>query len=419
MEPKRIFLVDCDMFFVQVAKLEDPQGAGRAPLLIVGGSSEGRGVVTSADYGVREFGVRSGMPTAQALRLCPGATVVGVPREACVRVSREIRALLTELSPVVQAASIDEFYLDMTGTDRLFGGASSAATGARIRESILERTGISVSVGGGPNRLVAKLAAERAKPGGVLSVAPGEEQDFMASLDLERIPGVGPRFLEALRERGLQTVRDAVRVDEEWLIRWFGEARGTWLWERVRGIDPSPVVADGERKSVSSERTFPHDISDPDRLDRHLLQLSMSVGRSLREKGLRGRTITVKVRARDFTTRQSSRTVPGAVESDRFLWDTARELVAEVRQAHPDPVRLLGVGVSNLEPAGGARQLDMFGEAEPTESDRDRTLSRLTDEVRSRFGAEALIPGRVLEHPSEDRGDRSSAPEGSAREPRR
>jgi DNA polymerase IV len=398
---RRILLLDCDMFFVQVARLSDPEGAGKAPLLIVGGSREGRGVVTSADYGVRKFGVRSGMPTARALRLCPEATVVGVPRAACVETSRRIRKLLTELSPVVQAASIDEFYLDLTGTERLFRDEDPVATATRIRETVRAETGISVSVGGGPNRLVAKMAVERAKPGGVHIVAPGEEGAFLRGFELGRIPGIGPRFLQELEDRGLRQVEDVLGIEASWLVRWFGEARGAWLWERVRGIDPTPVVPDDERKSVSSERTFPRDIDDGEHLERHLLLLSLSVGRALREKGLRGRTITVKVRERDFTTRQSSRTLPQAIESDRFIFETARALVSDLRMAHPSPVRLLGVGVSNLEEAGEPRQLELF-EAGAGESDRDRTLSRIQDSVRERFGSDLLLPGRALEPPNHE-----------------
>jgi DNA polymerase IV len=399
---RRILLLDCDMFFVQVARLSDPGGAGRASLLIVGGSGEGRGVVTSADYEVRKFGVRSGMPTARALRLCPDATVVGVPRKACVERSRRIRELLRTLVPVVQAASIDEFYLDLTGTDRLFRDESPEETAHRIRERILAETEISVSIGGGPNRLVAKLAVERAKPGGVHIVPAGAEGDFLREFDLARIPGVGPRFLESLERRGLRTVDDALRVEREWLVRWFGEARGTWLHERIRGIDPTPVVPDEERKSISSERTFSTDLTDPREMERHLLQLSLSVGRTLREKGLRGRTISVKVRDMDFNTRQSSRTVAQGVESDRFLFETARDLVAELRRAHPEPVRLLGVGISNLEEGDAPRQLELFGEEGPLESERDRALSRVKDRVRERFGSDLLVPGRALESGDDD-----------------
>ncbi len=396
-QPRRILLVDCDMFFVQVARLEDPDGAGRTPLLMVGGSAEGRGVVTSADYRVRKYGVHSGMPMARARRLCPDATIVPVPREACRRRSREIRELLGSLAPVVQAASIDEFYLDLTGTERLFGNESLEATAHRIRKQVLRKTRISVSVGGGPVRLVAKLAVERAKPGGVHVVPPGSEAAFLRGHDLDRIPGVGPALLEALQERGLRTVDDVLMVEEEWLRRWFGENRGRWLWERVRGIDPSPVTAEDERKSISAERTFPTDVDDDAELERRLLGLALEVGRTLREKGLQARTVTVKVRDADFTTRQASRTLPEAMESDRTLFGMARELLDELRQRRSGPVRLLGVGVGSLQERGAPEQLSLLDRGAGSETERDRTLSRTVDLLRRRFGKGTLLPGRIME----------------------
>ncbi|MFW5904746.1 MAG: Y-family DNA polymerase, partial [bacterium] len=277
---RRILLVDCDMFFVQVARLTDPEGAGRASLLMVGGSPEGRGVVTSADYRVREYGVHSGMPMARARRLCPEATIAPVPRKACSHKSREIREVLTSRAPVVEAASIDEFYLDLTGTERLYAGESLEATASRIRREVREHTRISVSVGGGTVKLVAKLAVERAKPGGVHIVPAGDEAAFLRGIELARIPGVGPTFLTRLRDRGLHTVDDVLQVQQEWLRRWFGQARGRWLWERVRGIDPSPVSSDDARKSISSERTFPTDLNDDDELRRRTYEL----GERLKER---------------------------------------------------------------------------------------------------------------------------------------
>jgi DNA polymerase IV len=237
--PRRILLVDCDMFFVQVARLEDPDGAGRERILLVGGSSSGRGVVTSASYEARAFGVRSGMPTAQALRLCPQAVVVPVPRGACARKSRAINDTLRRLAPVVQGASIDEFYLDMSGTERLLG-EELAETARRIRETVLEETEISVSVGGGTSRVVSKLAVRRAKPAGVLVVAPGEEEAFVRTHALDDLPGVGPAFAEELKRRGLVRVEDALGVDPEWLESWLGAGRAAWLRDRMRGIDLRP-----------------------------------------------------------------------------------------------------------------------------------------------------------------------------------
>ncbi|KPJ83582.1 MAG: hypothetical protein AMS19_03960, partial [Gemmatimonas sp. SG8_23] len=292
---RRILLVDCDAFYVQVARLEDPEGAGKAPLLIVGGSPSGRDVVTSASYEARAFGVRSAMPTAHALRLCPDATVVGVPRGSVTRRSREVRAVLEELAPVVQAASVDEFYLDLTGTERLFAPESLADTAWRIRRTVLERTAISVSLGGGTRRVIAKLAATRAKPAGVHVVPAGDEQAFLNTLDLSELPGVGPALVEALGKRGLVRVADAVDVQEEWLQRWFGERRGAWLYRRVRGVDRSPVDPAERRKSISSERTFFEDLKRDEDLERRLIELASSVGATLRSKAMRARTVTVKL----------------------------------------------------------------------------------------------------------------------------
>lgn len=395
--PRRILLVDCDQFFVQVARLEDPGGAGREDLLLVGGSASGRGVVTSASYAAREYGVRSAMPTARALELCPDAVVVPVPRQACSKKSREVRRVLRELSPVVQAASVDEFYLDLGGTERLFDGESLADTAERIRRTVLDRTSISVSIGGGTARMIAKLATGRAKPAGVHVVPAGKERRFMEEFELTAIPGIGPALLEKLERRGLRTVRDVLPVDREWLVKWFGESRGRWLFRRARGIDRTPVVSSEPRKSVSSERTFPRDLEDDHRIETELLRQAMSAAGSLRGHGLRARTVTVKIRDHDFTTRQASHTLPEAVESDSAVFAVARNLLADLRARRPAGVRLLGVGLSNLQDRSTASQLGLFEGEVRVESDRDRTLTRVMDDLRDRFGDDVVVPGRVVE----------------------
>jgi DNA polymerase-4 len=392
---RRILLVDCDAFYVQVARLEDPEGAGKAPLLIVGGSPSGRGVVTSASYEARAFGVRSAMPTAHALRLCPDATVVGVPRGSVTRRSREVRAVLEELAPVVQAASVDEFYLDLTGTERLFAPESLADTAWRIRRTVLERTAISVSLGGGTRRVIAKLAATRAKPAGVHVVPAGDEQAFLNTLDLSELPGVGPALVEALGKRGLVRVADAVDVQEEWLQRWFGERRGAWLYRRVRGVDRSPVDPAERRKSISSERTFFEDLKRDEDLERRLIELVSSVGATLRSKAMRARTVTVKLRDHDFRTRQHSRTLPEAIESDTAIRETALALLADLRGERRAPARLIGVGLSGLTTGSDSKQLALFEDG-PGESDRDRDVSRAMDAISERFGRGTLVPGRVI-----------------------
>jgi DNA polymerase-4 len=390
------------MFYVQVARLEDPEGAGREELLIVGGSPSGRGVVTSASYPVRAFGVRSGMPTSQALRLCPDATVVPVSRRACAIRSREVAAVLDTLSPVVQAASIDEFYLDLSGTERLFRHEPLEETARRIREEILGRTSVSVSVGGGTRKLIAKLAAGRAKPGGVRVVPAGEEAAFMRSFKLRDIPGVGPALARALEVKGLVDVEDLLPVELEWLEGWFGASRGRWLWEKARGLDTSRVHAGDSRKSVSSERTFSSDLYDDRRLEREILRLSGSVGAALRRKDLQGRTVTVKLRDQDFQTRQASHTLPDPVLSDSAIYSVARNLLRELRRRRRTGVRLLGVGLSSLVEGEGPPQLDLFPEDRVVEPERERVVARVMDDLRERFGDDAVLPGRVLEETRQD-----------------
>ena len=398
--PRRILLVDCDMFFVQVARLEDPEGAGRKRLLLVGGSSSGRGVVTSASYDARAFGVRSGMPTGQALQLCPEASVVPVPRSACACKSQAINDTLRQMVPTVQGASIDEFYLDLSGTERLFA-ETLAATALRIREAVLSDTGISVSVGGGTTRVVAKLAVRCAKPGGVQVVPPGGEAAFLRTHLLAELPGVGPAFAEGLRRRGLVRVEDAIRVERDWLRSWVGEARGDWLYARMRGDDPTPVLDRDPRKSVSSERTFGRDLDQDRDVQRELLGLCVSVTSALRDERLRARTITVKLRDGDFTTRQAGHTLPDPIETDHAVYAVALPLLRELRQRRRTGVRLLGVGLSGLIERDDAEeaesQLGLFPAPHPLESDRDRALARVVDDLRDRFGRGAVLPGRVLE----------------------
>ena len=383
-----------------VARLADPEGAGKARLLIVGGSSEQRGVVTSASYEARAFGVHSAMPMARAVRLCPGATVVPVPWDACTRKSREIGAVLRRFTPVVEQASSDEFYLDLSGTEQLYGAEPLAATARRMRDAVLAETSLSLSIGGGTSKLVAKLAAGLAKPrpgaaaDGVYVVAPGAEADFMLQFALADIPLIGPKAQERLARFGLRTVRDVVPHDRETLVGWLGEREGAWLHERARGIDRAPVEANRETKSVSRDETFATDLDDDGALAAKLLALADRASADVREAGLIARTVTVKLRDADFTTRQASRTLADAVQSDRAVYAVARELLTRLRAARRVPARLLGVALSQLVRTGGEGQLSLLESPGNTlETDRDRVISRVIDEVREKFGPDALGRG--------------------------
>ncbi len=395
---RRVLLADADAFYVAVARLVDPEGAGRAKLLIVGGSAERRGVVTSASYEARAYGVRSAMPMARALRLCPGARVVPVPWEACADTGNEIGAVLRRFTPVVERASSDEFYLDLSGTERLYEGEHLAATARRIRAAVLAETTLSLSIGGGTSKLVAKLAAGVAKPrpdapsDGVCVVDPGGEAAFLERFALADLPFVGPKSQERLARFGLRTVRDVVQHDRAVLIEWLGEREGAWLYDRVRGRDDSRVDPEREAKSVSRDETFPADVDDDAELVGRLLALADRASADIREAGLAARTVTVKLRDADFTTRQASRTLAEPVQSDRAVFAVARQLLTKLRAARHMPARLLGVALSQLGPRAAARQLSLL---EPDacmgpETTRDRTIARVIDQVRGKFGPDAL-----------------------------
>lgn len=395
MVSRRILLLDCDQFFVQCARLADPDGVGREPLLLVGGSVDGRGVVTSASYETRAFGVRSGMPTARALRLCPRARVVPVPRSLCGQKSREVRGVLDRFSPVIEAASIDEAYIDLTGTEALYR-EDARETALRVQRAVLDEAAIVVSIGGGPTKLVAKLAATRAKPGGVHVVEPAEVLEFMRTFQLDDIPGVGPVFAKRLHGLGLASVDDAFRHDETTLEQWLGAGRGAWLYRKVRGLDGGEVHAGREARSMSREETFPADITSDALLETELLALAVRLGADVRASRLRARTITVKLRDADFTTRTAAHTIAAGVESDRAIYLIARRLLSRLRQRRRAPARLIGVAASNFT-GELATQLSLIEGDETIETERDRRLARAADTLRDRFGPDALKPGRLLD----------------------
>lgn len=404
---RRILLADADAFFVAVARMVDPEGAGKAKLLIVGGSRESRGVVCSASYETRRFGVRSAMSIARALKLCPDAMCVPVPRRACSEKHHEIRAVLERWAPAVEGASIDEWYLDMTGTDGVYHHEPLDRTAHRIRDAVREATGLSISIGGGTNKLVAKLAVERAKPKpgttatGVHIVEAGQEQDFLSTFTLAEIPMVGPKSQERLAELGMRTVPDVVRVGLPSLRQLLGEREADWLWNRAHGVSESPVESGGDAKSISRDETFSQDIRDDAALEHELLALVTRAASDLRGDGLAARTVTVKLRDFDFRTRSAQRTLLEPVVSDRVIMRVARELLRKLRVSRRVPARLLGVALSSLGQDPKADQLTLFTptESDPlAETDRDRTLVRAIDRVREKFGDAGIIPASLTRH---------------------
>ena len=244
--------------------------------------------------------------------------------------------------------------------------------------------------------MIAKLASGKAKPGGVLIVPPGHEADFMKTLDLAEIPGVGPALAEALRKRGLVRVEEALEVQQAWLERWLGTQRGHWLHRRMRGLDTSRVDPREPRRSISSERTFFKDLKSDEDLERALRRQCRSVTHTLRKAGLRARTITVKLRDGDFKTRSRSRTVAEPLETESATYGIARELLAELRSRRRTSARLLGVGLTNLGAGDDLVQFGLFEEEDRLEGQRERTLDHVIDGLRERFGDRAVVPGRII-----------------------
>jgi DNA polymerase-4 len=395
---RRILLADADAFYVSVARLMDPEGAGKSPLLIVGGSPTGRGVVTSASYEARAYGVHSAMPMSRAARLCPQAMIVPVSFQACGVKSREIREVLGRYAPVVEQASQDEFYLDMSGTERLYKEELLVATATRMREAVLAETKLSVSIGGGTSRVVAKMAAGVAKPGGVHIVATGGEEAFMRRFALAEIPYVGKRFEERLARYNLKKVDDAFAAGLDNLRTWLGEREGTWLWDRIRGIDRGIVASGGgDAKSISRDETFASDIDDDAYLKAELIRLVDRAAGDLRDDELLARTVTVRLRDFDFKDRQASKTVASPILSDQAILRVARELLIRLRAARPVPARLLGVGLGSLvrEDDAGPAQLSLLDAPAPAvESEKDRAVARVVDKLRDKLGDDAIALGR-------------------------
>ncbi|HTI03917.1 MAG TPA: DNA polymerase IV [Gemmatimonadales bacterium] len=395
---RRILLADADAFYVAVARAVDPEGAGKATLLIVGGSRDSRGVVCSASYEARKFGVRSAMPMARALRLCPDAVCVPVPFKECWQKSAEIRSALQQFTPVVEGASVDEWYLDMTGTEGLYHHEPLAATAARIRAGIRKATGLTLSIGGGTNKLIAKMAVDRAKPSsggdGVMIVEAGGEAAFLRTCTLADIPLVGPKFQARLAARGLVTVADVLRHDLATLEQWMSAREAAWLWSRVHGSDAGVVAHREQNRGLSRDETFGKDLHEDGEIAHELLRLVTRAAADLRGDGLTARTIAVKLRDFDFKTRSAQRTLREPVVSDRVILEVAHELLAGLRNARRVPARLVGVRLSGLAPAQtDSAQLALVSDADETA--RDRGLASAIDRVRDKYGPKSIVPGAL------------------------
>ncbi|MHC4480450.1 MAG: DNA polymerase IV [Planctomycetota bacterium] len=399
MSDERVVIhVDMDAFFAAIEQRDDPRLRDRP--VVVGADpkgGEGRGVVSTCSYEARRYGIHSAQPISQAYRLCPEAVFLPVAMKRYGRESRRVRELLAEFTPRLQFISIDEAFLDVTGSLRLFGGKRRIAE--RIQGRIEEETGLSASLGVAPNKLVAKIASDLEKPRGLVIVEPAEVCGFLAPLEVRRLPSVGPRMEQSLRRLGVGTIGELARLPEEELARRFGEW-GRDLWRKARGLDDGPVEESGEVKSIGHEHTFEEDTEEADLLLRTLMRLCEKTARRMRKAGLRGRTVTTKVRFEDFSTLTRQQTLERSVAEASELYAEALE---NFRLAVPAlrKVRLVGVSVSGLfeadrEPSASV-QVPLFEHGGPLPGEEvSRRIARAEDAVKDRFGEDAIQRGASL-----------------------
>src|SRR5579864_4975628 len=378
---KTFFHVDMDAFFVSVEELFDPSLKGKA--VVVGGRPNERGVVSAASYEARKFGVHSAMPLRTAYKICPHAIFVDGHPDRYRDCSERVFEVLNHFSPQVEMASIDEAYLDMTGTERLHGPPLRAAHA--LHEAMRAATRLNCSIGIGTSRLVAKISSDQAKPNGVLWVMPGQEGRFLAPLDVRKVPGVGKVTEKNLLALGIHKIGDLARFDEEFLESRFGKW-GLALAGKARGLDAggwfdSEVGADTDPKSISHEHTYNEDTADAATLEATLARLSEMVGRRLRENGLHARTVQLKLRYKDFTTITRAHSLSAPTQLDTEIFEQIRTLFRKNWKKDAE-IRLLGVQVSSFEEAAPG-QLDLLDDGR---HQRWQQALAAADRLRDKFG---------------------------------
>lgn len=383
--------VDMDAFYASIEQRDDPALRGRP--VIVGGSGR-RGVVAAASYEARRFGIHSAMPSFQAKRRCPDAIFVPPRIGHYAAVSAELMAILDRYSPTVEPLSLDEAFLDLTGTERLFGSPRGAA--ARIRDEIHGTLGLTASVGVGSSRLVAKIASDFDKPDGLTVVDPGEEREFLAPMPAGRIPGVGPKAQDALARVGIRTIDDIARCPPDALRRALGRY-GAVVQRLARGEDPRRVRAGRQRQSLGSERTLADDICGRDAVRARLVPLADEVARGLRAKGVRAGGVRVKVKYATF------RTITRERHLDRPAADSASLLAAAdllLRRFELElPIRLVGMTAYDLDAGDQPRQASLLTSEDAPRAERAEAVERALDAVREKFGAAGVRRGTAVPTP--------------------
>lgn len=381
------FHVDMDAFYASIEQRDNPELRGKP--VLVGGSADRRGVVAACSYEARKHGVHSALPMGAALRLCPDALVVPVRMERYQEVSSQIHAVFAHYSPEVQRISIDEAFLNMTGTSRLLGPPLEIAR--RIKDHVRSFTDLTISVGIGTSRFIAKLASDVDKPDGLFMVTAGEESKFVLDLELSDLWGLGKQTGRKLGHLGIETVSDLRLRSIEFLTAHFGDRGGPFLHDIARGKDPGIYTGERQGHSVSSERTYATDISDREELRLRLLELTEEVFLRTRREGWTGKTIQIKVRFSDFETHTHQRSLDHPVQDRDDLYTTAWNLFQE--RWNDSPVRLLGVGIIGMEEKPDTDQMELFT------NEKNRRLDSALLEVQNRFGRRSVTRASLLPDP--------------------
>jgi DNA polymerase IV len=381
---KTILHADLDAFFAAVEQRDNPALRGK-PVIVGGGGPTDRGVVSTASYEARKFGVHSAMPLRTAGALCPHGIFVPVNGHKYSAASKQVMAIFRRFSPLVEPLSIDEAFLDLTGTEQLLGPGEEAAK--QLKQAVRDETELTVSVGVASNRLVAKIASDLRKPDGLVVVPRGDEETFLAPLAIERLWGVGASTRRVLAEFGVATIGDLARLPEDVLVRRFGQ-HGRDLALRARGIGETVVGNHDAAKSVSHEHTFDVDSSDWEVLEQTLLALSDGVAGRLRATNVLASTVSVKIRNSSFETITRQRTLTQPTDMAEVIWRVAVDLTR--REVRGQRIRLLGVAASGL---GEERQLGLFEAGD----DRRRRATEAADALRKKFGSKAVRRARLLD----------------------
>jgi len=387
---RTIFHVDMDAFFVSVEELSDPSLKGKA--VVVGGQKHERGVVSAASYEARKFGVHSAMPLRTAAKLCPHAIFVAGHPDRYRESSQKVHRVLTSFSPLVEMASIDEAYLDMTGTERLHGPPLRAAH--NLHQKVKAETQLNCSIGIGASRLIAKVSSAQAKPNGVLFITPGQEAKFLAPLNVREIPGVGKVTEKNLQKLGIHKVGDLARYDDAFLEEHFGKW-GLALAGKARGEDAggwfdAEVGADTDAKSISHEHTYNEDTTDQEQIESTLMRLTEMVARRLREAGVHARTIQLKLRYKDFTTITRAHSLAAPTQLDTEIFEQIKTLFRK-NWRKGQYVRLLGVQTSSFE--SETQQRDLL---EGDRRERWQKALSAADRLRDRFGESSVTLARGM-----------------------